>query len=79
MAYFANGTEGDMYKEQYCSRCIHGGGDPCAVMIAHLLHNYDECNKADSLLHLLIPRKQPPEYGNEQCTMFVSAEPKEPT
>lgn len=23
MGYFANGTEGDMYEEQYCDRCVH--------------------------------------------------------
>lgn len=59
-----------MYEAEYCRRCVHSedeGG--CAVLLAHMLHNYDECNNPDSILHLLIPRiKQPP--WNEQCRMF---------
>lgn len=23
MAYFSNGTEGQMYEERYCNRCVH--------------------------------------------------------
>jgi hypothetical protein len=74
MGYFPNGTSGDAYEEQYCSRCVHqkmfDGG--CTVFLAHLLHNYDECNKPDSILHMLIPRDG---IENKQCTMFY----EEPT
>ncbi len=70
MAYFPNGTAGDMYEAEYCSRCIHRDDkNGCAVMLAHLLHNYDECNNKESILHILIPRNS--EGDNEQCTMFV--------
>ena len=72
MGYFSNGTEGAIYEELYCSRCIHqkpnDGG--CAVFLAHLLHNYEECDNEDSILHLLIPRKKDG-IGNDQCTMFI--------
>ena len=68
MGYFASGTEGHMYEERYCSRCIHG--DDCVVWLAHLMSNYDECNNPDSLLHILIPRSKDG-LGNEQCRMFV--------
>lgn len=71
MGYFSNGTEGESYEAQYCSRCVHQKPDDggCAVFLAHLLHNYDECNKDDSILHMLIPRKKVG-VGNEQCAMF---------
>lgn len=35
MGYFANGTEGEMYAEKYCIRCIHT--DDCDVWDAHML------------------------------------------
>lgn len=75
MAYFSNGTEGEMYAEEYCDRCIHGplhSDDTCAVWDAHLFHNYEECNKKDSILHELIPRSKDG-LGNEQCRMFIPA------
>lgn len=75
MGYFPNGTAGEMYEAQYCSRCIHDGD--CAVMLAHLMHNYAECNKPKSILHLLIPITKDG-LDNEQCKMFVEGKPPEP-
>lgn len=40
-------------------------------MLAHILHNYKECNNDDSILHLLIPRDK--EGWNEKCLMFVES------
>lgn len=74
MGYFPNGTAGDMYEEEYCSRCIHQGGKDgpgCPVMLAHILHNYKECNNDDSILLLLIPRDK--DGWNEKCGMFVES------
>jgi len=71
MGYFPNGTAGEEYEARYCARCQHeydAEGRGCAVWDAHLLHNYDECNKPDSILHLLIPRKG---IDNERCLMFL--------
>jgi hypothetical protein len=72
MGYFSNGSEGMAYEAQYCDRCQHqkpnDGG--CAVWLAHMLYNYQECNNRDSILHLLIPRS-PDGLGNAQCTMFL--------
>ena len=70
MGYFSNGTEGMAYEEMYCRRCIHEENG-CAVMLAHFLHNYDECNNPESILHMLIPRKN---GHNERCTMFWDKE-----
>lgn len=74
MGYFSNGTEGMMYEEQYCSECIHGqgndvdDGEACPVWMLHFQHNYDEGNKPDSILHVLIPFK---DGRNGECRMFV--------
>lgn len=79
MGYFSNGTEGEAYYERFCSRCIHekeynekGTGGGCAVWYAHLLANYEECNKPESVLHVLIPRSKD-KLDNEQCRMFLAA------
>lgn len=68
MGYFSNGTEGMIYKEMYCQRCIHYDG--CSVWAAHYIHNYRECNNPESILHILIPRNG---TENEKCTMFIKA------
>ena len=53
MGYFSNGTEGLDWEAENCMSCVHEKN--CAVLIAHLLHNYDECNNPDSILHEFIP------------------------
>ncbi len=70
MGYLPNGAAGDRYEAAYCDHCAHQNheGEGCAVWLAHMLHNYDECNKKDSILHILIPRNG---IENEQCKMFV--------
>jgi len=76
MGYFSNGSEGCAYEARYCDRCIHQAGPDgksgCAVWLAHLIHNYKECNKPDSILHLLIPREG---VWNEQCKLFIQKGP----
>ena len=70
MGYFSNGTEGDMYQESWCERCLNSDMEEapgCAVWDAHLMANYDECNNPDSILHWLIPRNG---VINEKCNMF---------
>ncbi len=73
MGYFPNGTSGEAYEERYCSKCVHDGNEEtgsCPVMLAHLIHNYDECNNKDSILHILIPRSEDG-LANEKCGMFI--------
>ncbi len=69
MGYFSNGTEGALYEEKYCLKCVHMHkkyGCPCIG--AHELWNYDECNNKDSILHKMIPQKG---IFNEKCIFFV--------
>ena len=69
MGYFSNGTEGAEYEDKYCVKCGNNRGEGCPVMLLHLLYNYDECNKPDSFLHVLIPRDD--KGQNMQCAMFI--------
>ena len=71
MGYFSNGTEGEEYWAAYCARCIHDEHEDCPVWAAHFLFNYDECNKPESILHILIPEAK--NGGNEQCKMFIAS------
>lgn len=70
MGYFSNGTEGEMFEDQWCSRCVHsdisagreiGVDPPCPVLFAHHLFAYDLCNEEEHpgkvILDLLIPPK----------------------
>lgn len=70
MGYFSNGTEEMIYRDKYCDKCIHDKNQDCAVYLAHLIHNYDECNNKNSILHILIPITKDG-IGNEQCKMFI--------
>lgn len=73
MGYFANGTEGLIYEETYCQHCRHNPDDGmCPVWSLHMIHNYAECNKPDSFLHVLIPREG---VGNGECAMFIARDP----
>lgn len=71
MAYFSNGTEGEMYEDKYCSKCVHNQG--CPIMGMHMHFNYDEGNKDESFLDWLIPRKKNG-LGNLKCKMFITSE-----
>ena len=70
MAYWSNASEGFDYEERYCSRCVHNREEnPCAVLVAHMIHNYDEANNKGSILHILIPRTENG-LANDECRMF---------
>ena len=72
MGYFSNSTEGMMYEAQYCDRCVHAHKEyGCPCWEAHMLWNYDECNKADSILHKMIPLKA--DGFCDKCIFFVEA------
>ena len=70
MGYFSNSTEGNFYEQGFCAKCWHY--HDCAVLQAHMLYNYEECNNPDSILHLLIPRSEDGMH-NLKCRMFVSS------
>lgn len=70
MGYFSNGTEGAMFEEAWCARCVHsdigpgkeiGVDPPCPIWFAHMLYAYKLCNEkehpAKVILDALIPQK----------------------
>lgn len=74
MGYFSNGSEGMDYQARWCDRCVHDEDQRCPLWLAHLIHNYKECNNKESILHMLIPRGKDG-LENEQCKMFIEAPP----
>jgi hypothetical protein len=71
MGYFSNGTDGQLYQEEYCERCLFDNyekGVFCPIWNLHLSHNYEECNNKGSFLHALIPRDG---VHNGRCKFFV--------
>jgi hypothetical protein len=79
MAYFSNSTEGMIYQDQHCSKCVNwrdnpahqGGGEGCPVWDLHILYNYDR--DSFPFLEFLIPRSRD-KLDNEQCSMFLEKE-----
>lgn len=57
MAYFSNGTEGEVYRERFCDRCLYDERDGgCPIWFAHLAYCHDEHGKpGGAILDLLIP------------------------
>jgi hypothetical protein len=72
MGYFPNGTSGAEYENRYCDHCKHQAPDDggCAVMLAHLVHNYDQFDNeaVKGILDTLIPEK---DGVNMRCAMFI--------
>ena len=70
MAYFANGTDGEIYESTFCEKCVHYG--ECPVWEAQYDYAYDLCNKKESpgkkILDMLIPIR--PDGFAAKCTMF---------
>jgi hypothetical protein len=70
LGYFSNATEIDLYREQWCDRCIHDAKHDCPIWEAHLI--YVDRDKLDivTILDMLIP---PSKDGlrNEKCRLFI--------
>ena len=77
MAYFSNGTEGEIWQAEHCEHCVNWQGDPvgCPVWDVHLLYNYDQCpdtlvgQRVQAILDYLIPRSED-KLSNQTCSMF---------
>ena len=74
MGYFANGTEGDMYEEKYCEKCVHhkpNTFEGCPIWGAHFAFNdVKKGSIGETILNMLIPQDK--NGANKQCNMFVS-------
>lgn len=73
MAYFPNGTAGEIYLESYCLRCKNWkqrkteDTPGCPIWDMHMLLNYDR-DKCGQALDALIPMDK--EMNPQQCRMF---------
>ena len=76
MGYFSNGTQGDMYEEEYCSKCVNNDQEKgCPVIMLHMHWNYEQ-NRQDEVskikkftLDWFIPQEKGGIF-NDQCLMF---------
>ncbi len=84
MAYFSNGTEGELYRERYCYRCQHfseDGNRDCPVWEIHWLYAYGQNTNPElsSVLSLLIPMVEHISKDGIQyriageCALFLTA------
>lgn len=75
MGYFCNGTEGEIYFNKYCDKCLNcrdlddGRGVGCPVWDAH--HLFDMDGDSGDVLDFFIPREDPRHVFNQQCKMFL--------
>ena len=90
MGYFSNGTEGELFRESYCYRCVNwrdlddNRGPGCPIMDAHHLFAREECNNesnAKTILDMLIPRRMITASDGfplpiNECAMFIPAAPE---
>lgn len=73
MAYFSNGSEGDMYESKYCDKCVHQGDENsgCIIWLIHLCYAYELCNSKEAgkkILDMLIPQDG---LFAGKCSMFL--------
>lgn len=66
MAYFSNGSEGEVFDNQ-CGRCKFGS-KPCPIALVQGIYNYDAVNNevATKILHELV-------YDDGECQVFEMA------
>ncbi len=72
MGYFSNGTEGDIYRDQYCDCCEFDCSDSCPIWNAHVMHCHSGSKDTKAVLDALIPRSKDG-LTNEACFFFVRA------
>ena len=73
MGYFSNGTEGQMWEEENCDKCVHQDQENgCPILLIHYMHNYDWVNEDDhparKIMNILIPRRN--DGFNDKCSML---------
>lgn len=71
MAYFSNGTSGEIFQELWCSRCIHDVNQDCPVWLLHLIYNYKDEFKV--ILDTLITD----DIHDPRCKLFHQATKEE--
>ena len=79
MGYFSNGSQGEIFREEWCHRCEAWGRDVravesdtagCAIMDVHFFYAYGAEGDAKKILDMLITRGE----DGQQCQMFSERE-----
>jgi hypothetical protein len=65
MAYFANGTEGEVYEHKYCNKCRIFKNGTCPVLDLHMIYNGNDT--FEEVLDILIPRV---DGENQKCSYY---------
>jgi len=77
MAYFPNGTDGELFEETVCKECIHYNEENgCPIFNAHLLYNYEAEGIAQKILDMLIEDKEEKndegyKFFTHHCKLFI--------
>lgn len=76
MAYFSNGTEGEIFENRWCSRCVNNAEGNCPIWCLHLLWNSaavgnDADETAAASLNTLIPMRG---LDPDKCSMFCKSD-----
>ena len=71
MAYFSNGTEGEVFDNE-CAECILGE-KPCPIAGVQMEYNYDACNNktARAILNSLVKQDKSGQYIGCQMKPFL--------
>lgn len=82
MAYFPNGTSGEIWRGENCAHCLHDDIDGgCPIENVHLIFNYDQHGQGEkgeaikTILDLLIPRTADCSAG--PCPMLLHRKPSQ--
>lgn len=77
MAYFPNGTAGELFESRECRNCVHQPTDEqgCAVFDTHMLLNYDQTKNEHlrQALSLLIDDEN--NVLGSMCQMRIARDP----
>lgn len=67
----SNGTEGEMFQERYCYRCVHDANEdsPCEILTAAMVFGLEDAGYPREWLY--------DANGRPSCTAFLIDNPKE--
>ena len=82
MAYFSNGTDGQIYQEEFCLKCVNwvnlndGRDYGCPIMDAHMVFEIHKGPQAEVLRHFIPDSTFNDDHAlcHSECIMFKTLE-----
>ena len=75
MAYFPNGTSGEIFMHDQCAKCVNWrdkeDGFGCPIMDIHMVYNYGQKGETKEIMTALIPDDKERLCAGE-CSMFLA-------